>query len=152
VLEDIAQYTGMMMRAGVAGYPEGHPFVGPADMLDALLARQGLASHVVTQMCFSAEKILHYAATASTALRRSRAQTRRPLRQHPVRRSLGDGCVRTDGRRWDARRRPPTACWAQSVSGPSQKWQPSSQPSGADAWLENVNVCSCSGVGVPGFA
>jgi len=62
VLEDIAQYSGGMMRAGIAGYPEGHPFVGPVDVLDALLAKQHLASNVVTQMCFSAPKILDYAA------------------------------------------------------------------------------------------
>ena len=62
VLEDIAQYSGGMMRAGVAGYPEGHPSVGPVDVLDALLAKQHLASHVVTQMCFSAPKILDYTA------------------------------------------------------------------------------------------
>jgi methylenetetrahydrofolate reductase (NADPH) len=62
VLEDIAQYTGGVMRAGMAGYPEGHPFVGPVDVLDALLAKQHLASHVVTQMCFSEGKILDYAA------------------------------------------------------------------------------------------
>jgi methylenetetrahydrofolate reductase (NADPH) len=62
VLEDIAQYTGGMMRAGIAGYPEGHPSVGPVDVLDALLAKQHLASSVVTQMCFSAEKILDFTA------------------------------------------------------------------------------------------
>ena len=62
VLEDIAQYTSGLMRAGVAGYPEGHPAVSPLDLLDSLLAKQHLASHVVTQMCFSAEKIHDYAA------------------------------------------------------------------------------------------
>ena len=62
LLEDIAQYSGGAMRAGVAGYPEGHPAIGPVDMLDALVAKQHLASHVVTQMCFSAPKILNYAA------------------------------------------------------------------------------------------
>jgi methylenetetrahydrofolate reductase (NADPH) len=62
VLEDIAQYSGGLMRAGVAGYPEGHPSAGPVDMLDALLAKQHLASHVVTQMCFAPGKILDYAA------------------------------------------------------------------------------------------
>ena len=62
VLEDIAQYTGGMMRVGVAGYPEGHPLVSPLDLLDGLQAKQHLASHVVTQMCFSAEKIQDYAA------------------------------------------------------------------------------------------
>jgi methylenetetrahydrofolate reductase (NADPH) len=62
LLEDIAQYTGGMMRAGIAGYPEGHPSVGPVDLLDALLAKQHVASHVVTQMCFSAPKVLDYVA------------------------------------------------------------------------------------------
>ncbi|WP_457963700.1 methylenetetrahydrofolate reductase [Arthrobacter sp. D1-29] len=62
VLEDIAQYSGGMLRAGVAGYPEGHPLIGPKDVLDSLLAKQSLASHVVTQMCFSAEKIHDFAA------------------------------------------------------------------------------------------
>jgi methylenetetrahydrofolate reductase (NADPH) len=62
VLEDIAQYTGGVMRAGVAGYPEGHPLVSPLDLLDGLLAKQHLATHVVTQMCFSAGKIHDYAA------------------------------------------------------------------------------------------
>lgn len=62
VLEDIAQYSGGMMRSGVAGYPEGHPSVGPVDVLDSLLAKQHLASHVVTQMCFSVPKILDYTA------------------------------------------------------------------------------------------
>ena len=28
LLEDIAQYSGGMMRAGIAGYPEGHPSAG----------------------------------------------------------------------------------------------------------------------------
>jgi methylenetetrahydrofolate reductase (NADPH) len=60
LLEDIAQYSGGAIRAGVAGYPEGHPSVNPVVMLDALLAKEHLAAHVVTQMCFSAPKILDY--------------------------------------------------------------------------------------------
>jgi methylenetetrahydrofolate reductase (NADPH) len=62
LLEDIAQYTGGRMRAGVAGYPEGHPSVAALDLVDALKAKQHLATHVVTQMCFDAPKILDYAA------------------------------------------------------------------------------------------
>ena len=62
LLEDIAQYSGGAIRAGIAGFPEGHPSVNPVEMLDALLAKQHLASHVVTQMCFSAPKILDYTA------------------------------------------------------------------------------------------
>ena len=62
LLEDIAQHTGGLMRAGVAGYPEGHPSVAALDLVDALLAKQHLATHVVTQMCFAAPKILDFAA------------------------------------------------------------------------------------------
>jgi methylenetetrahydrofolate reductase (NADPH) len=62
LLEDISQYTGGLMRAGVAGYPEGHPSVAALDLVDALLAKQHLATSVVTQMCFSAPKILDFAA------------------------------------------------------------------------------------------
>jgi methylenetetrahydrofolate reductase (NADPH) len=62
LLEDIAQYTGGRMRAGVAGYPEGHPSVAALDLVDALLQKQHLATSVVTQMCFAAPKILDFAA------------------------------------------------------------------------------------------
>lgn len=62
VLQDIAQYSGGLMRAGIAGYPEGHPLVDSVDLLDTLLAKQHLASYIVTQMCFSAPAILDYAA------------------------------------------------------------------------------------------
>jgi methylenetetrahydrofolate reductase (NADPH) len=50
------------MRAGVAGYPEGHPSVAALDLIDALQEKQHLATSVVTQMCFSAPKILDFAA------------------------------------------------------------------------------------------
>jgi methylenetetrahydrofolate reductase (NADPH) len=62
VLEDLAQYSSGMMRAGVAGYPEGHPSISPVDLLDGLLAKQHLATHVVTQMCFAAGKIHDFSA------------------------------------------------------------------------------------------
>lgn len=62
MLEDIAQHSGGIIRAGVAGYPEGHPFLDPGAGVQALLAKQRLASHVVTQMCFSAPRILDYVA------------------------------------------------------------------------------------------
>jgi hypothetical protein len=64
LLADIAEYTGGSITAGIAGYPEGHPSVSGLDLLDALLAKQQLATHVVTQMCFSAPKILDCRAPA----------------------------------------------------------------------------------------
>src|SRR5919112_961527 len=57
-----AELTEMVRACDAAGNPEGHPAVGPVDLLDGLLAKQHLASHVVTQMCFSAVKIHDYAA------------------------------------------------------------------------------------------
>lgn len=43
---------------GVAGYPEGHPFVAVGDLDRALLAKRELSSYVVTQMCFDASSVL----------------------------------------------------------------------------------------------
>ena len=60
LMEDIAQYSGGGISIGIAGYPEGHPSVAGLDLLDALLAKQHLAKYVVTQMCFSAPKIVDY--------------------------------------------------------------------------------------------
>lgn len=62
LLADIAEYSGGSITAGIAGYPEGHPSVSGLDLLDALLAKQHLATHVVTQMCFSTQAIFDYAA------------------------------------------------------------------------------------------
>ncbi|WP_246857337.1 methylenetetrahydrofolate reductase [Pseudarthrobacter sp. NIBRBAC000502770] len=61
LLEDLAELSGGTIRAGVAGYPEGHPGHGELHMLDALLEKQHLASSVVTQLCFSASRIQWYA-------------------------------------------------------------------------------------------
>jgi len=62
LLEDIAERSGGRIAAGVAGYPEGHPAVGSLELLDDLLAKQHLATRIVTQMCFSAPEIQNYAA------------------------------------------------------------------------------------------
>jgi methylenetetrahydrofolate reductase (NADPH) len=61
LMEDIAEMSGGRIAIGVAGYPEGHPKQSALHMLDSLLDKQHLASHVVTQMCFSAPKIVGYA-------------------------------------------------------------------------------------------
>ena len=63
LLEDLAELSGGTIRAGVAGYPEGHPGHSELHMLDALLEKQHLASSVVTQLCFSASRIQWYAET-----------------------------------------------------------------------------------------
>ena len=43
---------------GVAGYPEGHPYVAAGELDRALLAKEPLSSYVVTQMCFDAGSVL----------------------------------------------------------------------------------------------
>jgi methylenetetrahydrofolate reductase (NADPH) len=62
LLEDIREMAGATMKLGVAGYPEGHPSVRPPSLLQTLVAKQETASYVVTQMCFSAPKIIDYIA------------------------------------------------------------------------------------------
>lgn len=42
---------------GVAGYPEGHPAIPEARLIEALLAKQEYATHVTTQMTFDATAI-----------------------------------------------------------------------------------------------
>lgn len=60
LMEDIAEFSGGRIGIGVAGYPEGHPTVSGLHLVESLLAKQHLATHVVTQMCFSAPKIHDY--------------------------------------------------------------------------------------------
>lgn len=43
---------------GVAGYPEGHPFISDEALWRALSEKRRFATYVVTQMCFDAGKIL----------------------------------------------------------------------------------------------
>lgn len=62
LLRDIAQITSGAMAVGVAGYPEGHPDITSLHLVDALLEKQEHATKIVTQMCFSAEKIHDYVA------------------------------------------------------------------------------------------
>lgn len=37
---------------GIGGYPERHPFIGPEELVDALLDKQPFAGYIVTQICF----------------------------------------------------------------------------------------------------
>lgn len=52
-----------LKRLGVAGHPEGHPTVAPAELLSALRAKQefaarsGIAVHIVTQFGFNPEAV-----------------------------------------------------------------------------------------------
>lgn len=61
LLADLARMQHPFTELGVAGYPEGHPLIG-ADALDtALKAKQGVATYLVTQLCFSPEAVVAWA-------------------------------------------------------------------------------------------
>ena len=53
-----------IVEAGITGYPDGHPRLGTAKLVRAMAAKievatgTGLAVHIVTQFCFSAQAIL----------------------------------------------------------------------------------------------
>jgi methylenetetrahydrofolate reductase (NADPH) len=48
---------------GVTGYPEGHPFIPEAKLVEALLNKQPYASYMATQMCFDVGKIVEWVRT-----------------------------------------------------------------------------------------
>ncbi|MDP5227779.1 MULTISPECIES: methylenetetrahydrofolate reductase [Arthrobacter] len=60
---DVAELAGGDLAIGVAGYPEGHPGIDAAVLLESLRRKQEYASRVVTQMCFSADTVHAYVDT-----------------------------------------------------------------------------------------
>ncbi|WP_066217412.1 methylenetetrahydrofolate reductase [Arthrobacter woluwensis] len=66
LLRDIAELGVGRFTLGVAGYPEGHPGIPDHVLLESLRRKQEHARRIVTQMCFSAERIGEYV----TGLRR----------------------------------------------------------------------------------
>jgi len=62
LMRDIAELSGGSMAMGVGGYPEGHPAIGDEELLASLHTKAALASHLVTQMCFSVPAITGYLA------------------------------------------------------------------------------------------
>lgn len=44
-------------QIGISGYPEGHPHISEQRLREALVAKARFASYVVTQMCFSADRV-----------------------------------------------------------------------------------------------
>jgi methylenetetrahydrofolate reductase (NADPH) len=52
LLRDMAEIGHAIEDIGVAAHPEGHPHAGEAELLRLLLAKQPLATYLVTQMCF----------------------------------------------------------------------------------------------------
>lgn len=52
LLRDMAEIGHRIEDVGVAAHPEGHPHADQAELLQLLLAKQPLATYLVTQMCF----------------------------------------------------------------------------------------------------
>ncbi|WP_258067153.1 methylenetetrahydrofolate reductase [Arthrobacter sp. GMC3] len=66
LMREIAELSANTLTMGVAGYPEGHPAISDNQLLESLQAKQELASHIVTQMCFSPAVIGDYMDTLRT--------------------------------------------------------------------------------------
>jgi methylenetetrahydrofolate reductase (NADPH) len=58
LLREMAEIGHDFKHVGVAAYPETHPDIDTGTLLAALLAKQELATYLVTQMCFDAV-VLH---------------------------------------------------------------------------------------------
>ena len=63
LMQDLAELSAGSLSMGVGGYPEGHPAITEAQLLEDLRAKAELADYLVTQMCFSPEVIASYLAT-----------------------------------------------------------------------------------------
>jgi methylenetetrahydrofolate reductase (NADPH) len=57
LLDQISDHPRRPRTIGVAGYPEGHPFIGDAELEDALRAKARAADYVTTQMCFDPDAV-----------------------------------------------------------------------------------------------
>jgi methylenetetrahydrofolate reductase (NADH) len=58
LLEALASLPHSLSAIGVAGYPEGHPLITDARLLEALRRNQPYAGLVVTQICFDADALV----------------------------------------------------------------------------------------------
>lgn len=67
LLDDMAEVGHPFLEVGVAGYPEGHPQISAGRLMEALIEKQGHASHVVTQMCFEVAPIVGWVESARDA-------------------------------------------------------------------------------------
>ena len=61
LLEAMAGLGPAPQRVGIAGYPEGHPFIGTDTLRRAMAAKAPLATYVITQMCFDVQAVEHWA-------------------------------------------------------------------------------------------
>lgn len=62
LLRDLAEIGHDFRHVGVAAYPEGHPDIDDRILFEVLKEKQGLATYMVTQMCFDAAVVLRWLA------------------------------------------------------------------------------------------
>ena len=56
-LTSIAGPNRRFASIGIGGYPEGHPLIPRSELTKALIRKQPMADHIVTQICFNPETI-----------------------------------------------------------------------------------------------
>src|SRR5450756_1351922 len=52
LLDELGVLPHSLARIGVGGYPEGHPLIPEASLLEALRRKQPHADYIATQLCF----------------------------------------------------------------------------------------------------
>jgi methylenetetrahydrofolate reductase (NADPH) len=60
LLRALAELEHRFERVGIAGYPEPHPLVPDRTLVSELLAKQGFASYVVTQICYEPATVVNW--------------------------------------------------------------------------------------------
>jgi methylenetetrahydrofolate reductase (NADPH) len=60
LLPVIAEHRRRPRRIGIGAYPEGHPLIEPATLVDALRRKARLADYLVTQLCFDPQALLRW--------------------------------------------------------------------------------------------
>lgn len=60
LLEDLSEMDHGLKQIGIASYPEGHQAIPKDVLLDALMKKQRVATHMVTDTCLDSEKVLSW--------------------------------------------------------------------------------------------
>ncbi len=60
LLDELSTLPHSLARIGVGGYPEGHPLIPTASLLEALRRKQQHADYITTQLCFDAEALARW--------------------------------------------------------------------------------------------
>ena len=67
LLDELGALSHSLARIGVGGYPEGHPLIPEASLLEALRRKQRHADYIATQLCFDAEALVRWVRTMREA-------------------------------------------------------------------------------------